>query len=100
MTKQSQCYKTPKIKSNRLSKKEYAKYKRYLTDTFSICQDEDCHQQADDLHHTKFGCFGAVKDDRTLIALCRNHHAEAHKNKGLGQKKYLQIANKNWRDHE
>ena len=89
-----------KPKKIRLSKAEYAKYKRYLTDTFPICQDEDCLQLADDLHHTKFGYFGAAKDDRTLIALCRNHHSLAHDNKKQGQKKYLEIAEKNWRDYE
>lgn len=88
--------KPPRIKTinkdRRLSKSAYKKYKEYLADLHFTCQ--ICGEVADDTHHV---LFGAYKDDRTLVSLCRKHHEEAHKDKKTWERVLLPIANYNWK---
>ena len=78
-------------KDRRLSKKDYENYRIWLSNYQPCCQ--ICNKIADDTHHV---LFGAYKDDRTLVSLCRKHHEEAHKNKKEWEKILLPIANENW----
>ena len=84
--------------SHRLSKKEYRRYVAWLNYTFKVCQ--ICNQkQAQDAHHLRFGCYGADKDDTSLIAVCRDCHNWCHKNKQESKDKYKDIASSNWRSY-
>ena len=78
-------------KDRRLSKAEYKKYRTWLADYQPRCQ--ICNDVADDTHHV---LFGAYKDDRTLVSLCRKCHEKAHKNKKAWESVLLPIARKNW----
>ena len=81
--------------SLRLSKKEYQRYVAWLNYTFKVCQ--ICNQkQAQDAHHLRFGCYGADKDDTSLITVCRDCHEWCHQNKHESQEKYEHIAKNNW----
>lgn len=54
----------------RLSKAEFEKFKNFLAYEHPMCQ--ICGQAPSvEPHHVKFGCYGADKDDRKLIAVCR-----------------------------
>ena len=78
-------------KDRRLPRAEYENYRKWLADYQPRCQ--ICNQTADDTHHV---LFGAYKDDRTLVSLCRLCHMEAHKDKQQSIEKLLPIANQNW----
>ena len=81
-------------KNRRLSKSEYEKYRTWLADYQPRCQ--VCNRIADDTHHV---LFGAYKDDRTLVSLCRRHHQMAHNEKDLFQELLLPIAQENWSNY-
>lgn len=78
-------------KDRRLSKKDYENYRTWLSNYQPFCQ--ICNELADDTHHV---LFGAYKDDRTLVSLCREHHSDAHRDKKSWEKILLPIANENW----
>ena len=61
----------------RLSRRELHDYREWLFDTHPICQ--VCGAaMAEEAHHAKYGHFGAKKDDRSLIAICRECHYQIH----------------------
>ena len=77
MTKAEQTHKSKTHSQKRMSKPDYRKYRNWLTDcTDGTCQ--ICGYQADDMHHTSYGCYGADKDDRSIIAVCRDCHDVLH----------------------
>jgi len=79
----------------KLSKKALKQYKAYLAQEYPLCQ--ICNQkQAQDAHHLRFGCYGAGKDDTSLIAVCRKCHEWSHANKHESQERYEHIAKENW----
>ena len=99
MTKAQQTFKAKKTKKNRLSKEEYKKYTIYLADTFPICQ--MCNVlPSEDCHHLGYGSYGADKDDKSLIAVCRHCHEYAHKNKAETQELYADVVESNWREYD
>ena len=79
-------------KDRRLSKAKYENYRKWLSDYQPRCQ--ICNEIADDTHHV---LFGAYKDDRTLVSLCREHHFKAHKEKKAWEQILLPIAQENWK---
>ena len=81
-------------KNRRLSKTEYEKYRTWLADYQPRCQ--VCNRIAHDTHHV---LFGAYKDDRTLVSLCREHHSQAHKDKKAWESVLLPIAQENWSNY-
>lgn len=81
-------------KERRLSPKDYKRYIEWLADYQPRCQ--VCNKCSDDLHHV---LFGAYKDDRTLVSLCREHHSQAHKDKRAWEKILLPIAQENWKTY-
>lgn len=78
-------------KDRRLSKAEYEKYRTWLADYQPRCQ--IYNDVADDTHQV---LFGAYKDDRTLVSLCRKCHSQAHKDKKSLEHVLLPIARKSW----
>lgn len=82
-------------KEKRLSKSENLRFREWLCESFSRCQ--ICGvRPPQDAHHLYFGAFGADKDDKTQIAVCRECHEWLHKNKKYGQETYKEIAEKNY----
>ena len=82
-------------KNRRLPKADYDNYREWLAETYQMCQ--ICNQATDDTHHV---LFGAYKDDRTLVCLCRECHSQAHKHKTEWQDKLLPIAKENWKNYK
>jgi hypothetical protein len=82
----------------KLSKNKLKNYQMYLADKYPLCQIRatGCTVQVQDTHHLFYGCFGADKDDTSLICVCRNCHEWAHKNKKLSQKVFSNRVKKNW----
>ena len=79
-------------KFRRLPKEEYQRYYAYILDRYPICQVCESNY-AIEAHHT---LYGAYKDDKTLIAVCRQCHQIAHSNKHKWEKLLLPIAYLNW----
>ena len=73
----------------RMPKKEIIAYMRWVVNSFP-CQ--KCGNMAQDAHHC---LYGAYKDDRYLVALCRSCHQWAHANKKEGQALLMGIAEDN-----
>lgn len=83
----------------RLSKAEFEKFKNFLAYEHPMCQ--ICGQAPSvEAHHVKFGRYGADKDDRKLIAVCRACHQWCHAHKHESIEKYERIADENWREYE
>lgn len=57
----------------------------------------------DEYHHSIFGNFGADKDDRSLMAICRGCHYLIHHSRSSGSRearqKAIAIGVKNWSVH-
>ncbi len=84
------------LHSKKLPRKKLQDYHAFLAIEYPECQ--ICGNIAVDHHHLFFGSFGADKDDRYLIAVCRRCHEWCHKNKRESQDKYKEIAYWNWRE--
>ena len=79
----------------RLSKAEFEKFKSFLAYEHPMCQ--ICGQAPSvEPHHVKFGRYGADKDDRKLIAVCRACHQWSHAHKHESIEKYERLADENW----
>lgn len=78
----------------RLPKKEVITHMRWTVNTYA-CQ--RCGASADDAHHVT---YGAYKDDRYLVALCRPCHEWAHKNKKEGQALLIGFAEQNLKEYQ
>ena len=62
-----------------------------------VCQTNPLH----DLHHSIFGSYGADKDDRSLVGICRQCHEDCHSNKnGAINSKAIRIGRKNWKKYK
>lgn len=96
MTKQQQLTKNGKIKqSKKLPKAENISYRQWLQENITVCQ--ICGiRQPEDAHHLNYGSYGADKDDKTQIAVCRVCHIWLHANKRKGIERYSHIAQDNW----
>lgn len=82
-------------KEKRLSKSENLRFRQWLCERFSRCQ--ICHKaHISEYHHLFFGSYGADKDDRTLIGVCRECHEWCHKNKHQSKRDYKKVADFNW----
>ena len=83
-------------KENRLKNDELVLFRIFISEkTMDTCQ--ICHKEhIADFHHLFYGSYGADKDDRTLIGVCRKCHEWCHKNKHQSQKDYKKVADLNW----
>lgn len=85
------------ILNNPKKLKNVKKYAKWLLEKYPVCQIcED--KQSIEAHHLMFGCYGANKDDRTLIAVCRECHMYCHANKHESQKEFKELVNKNYKE--
>lgn len=95
LSKKQQLYKSPKVKDKRLSKTENLRFREWLTDNISLCQICGLNRPQD-AHHLEWGCYGADKNDKKQIAVCRSCHEYSHANKEESQRLYMHIADENW----
>ena len=95
MTKQAQTHKTKSPNPKKLSKSEYRQYCDFILDQADgVCQ--YCNQAAiAEFHHTKFGRYGADKDDRSIIGVCLQCHLDLHANRDKNRLAAVQVHD-NW----
>lgn len=79
-------------KDRKLSKTQFDKYLSHLVNKEPNCQ--ICHSKAVEAHHL---IFGAYKDDKTIISVCRECHQWCHANKHESIEKFMHIAQENWK---
>lgn len=77
----------------RMSKKEIISYMRWMVSEHApVCQ--RCGEAStDDAHHLR---YGAYKDDRYLVSVCRPCHEWFHQNKRKGIDAYESVAIENY----
>ena len=83
-------------RENRLSVEVISSFRNFISEiAFDTCQ--ICHKEhIAEFHHLFYGSYGADKDDRTLIGVCRECHEWCHKNKHKSQRDYKKVVNLNW----
>lgn len=82
-------------KKYRLPQEQYQEYRTYLEEKFPICQ--RCNRNpTQDTHHLLYGNYGADKNDKALICVCRDCHTWFHANKRLGQEQFIHTVRVNW----
>lgn len=98
LSKKEQTRKKKLRDDKRLKKNEFEQYRLWLKENHPQCQAKlnGCEHKTIDAHHVLFGCYGADKDDRTQISVCRSCHTWCHKNKNLSKELFLHIARENW----
>lgn len=101
LSKKEQTRKKKLRDDKKLQKTELRKYQLWLIEKHPNCQAKlhGCEHKAIESHHVLFGCYGADKDDTTMLRVCRSCHQWAHKNKALSQELFLHVAHKNWADY-
>lgn len=83
----------------KLSKAENLKFRQFLVYEYPVCQ--ICGKApSDDAHHVRYGCYGADKDDRKQIAVCRACHDWCHEHKRESIEKYEELADENWAEYQ
>ena len=96
-SKGSQTKKNKGKKDNKLDRHTKGEYEDNILEECNgkcqLCEEEEC----DDLHHPYYGRYGADKDDRYLVAVCRGCHTACHRSKHGGlSAKAKEIAIENW----
>ncbi|ADV47044.1 HNH endonuclease [Nitratifractor salsuginis] len=85
-----------------MSKQALADYRAWLFDNHPVCQ--VCGMEmAQEAHHSKYGYFGAKKDDRSLVAVCRECHYQIHHGRrGVckSRKEIEEIGEANWTEYQ
>ena len=77
----------------RMNKKEIKAYMLWVVNERApVCQ--RCGAQTQDAHHI---LYGAYKDDRYLVGLCRSCHDWAHRNKRESQATLLRLGEANYK---
>jgi len=101
LSKKEQTRKKKMRDEKRLEKKEMERYKQWLSKTYPMCQAQlnGCDGDTVDAHHVLFGSFGADKDDRRLMCVCRACHSWCHANKKLSKELFLHVAISNWKQY-
>jgi len=83
--------------SKKLKPKELRKFQDFLRENYEICQICEVNP-SQDLHHSQYGAGG--RDDRTLVAVCRDCHYQIHHgsydNIVLDRQEILQIGENNY----
>lgn len=97
-SKKSQLTKVKKDNPKKMSKSENKKYREFISDIAKgKCQ--LCGNRGDDFHHSIWGRYGAEKDDRYQLLLCREHHEICHKDKYGFNSNSLKIAVINYMEY-
>jgi len=101
MTKENQTKWHKEPKKSRLPKKELQGFIDWLRQKHYICQ--ICGtRKAQEAHHARYGYFGAKKDDRCLVAICRECHHAIHHGDGVEicRADIEAIGDQNWREYD
>jgi len=101
LSKKEQTRKKKMRDEKRLEKKDMERYKQWIKNTHPTCQINLCGDGSEtvEAHHVLFGCWGADKDDRFLVASCRACHEWAHAHKKHSQALLLHVARENWKQY-
>lgn len=89
--------------SKKMNKLEYKAYCDWLFSIYPYCQ--VCENNlSQDVHHSHYGYFGAKRDDRYIVAICRDCHYQIHhgsySNIPKDRREIEEIGRQNWRDYE
>ncbi len=98
MTKKEQLSKAKKPNSKKLGYVVFMDYCDFINERAEgMCQ--ICHSAPlAEMHHSLFGCYGADKDDRSIVGTCLQCHIDMHKDKkGLKSMDAQTIAEANWK---
>jgi len=86
--KSNQLKKTKKTNPKKMPKSEYRQHCNHIREiSFGNCQ--ICKHAGEDMHHSIFGNYGANKDDRSIVLVCRECHDKCHKDREFNQKAIL-----------
>lgn len=101
LTKKEQLRKNKARSDKKLEKKDLQNYLEWLKENHPQCQAklDNCEHETIEAHHVLFGGYGADKDDRTLLCVCRSCHEWAHKNKANSRELFLHVARANWKQY-
>ena len=80
-------------KDRKLPRSEYKDYLTWLKENVTVCQANTCFANVADYHHAQ---YGAYKNDRYLVGLCREHHEQAHKHKYVWIDTLMDLGHENW----
>ena len=87
----------------KMSRNDYFAYVDFVNDKAEYqCQNSQCNNQAQDIHHAYFGAGG--RDDRYITAICRECHHAIHHGSDTDKGSRLKLAFKtigkeNWREY-
>jgi hypothetical protein len=85
----------------KMSRGEYLSYVDFVNDLANgQCQNTQCNNQAQDIHHSYFGAGG--RDDRYITSICRECHHAIHHGRDTDKASKLKfvfktIGKQNWR---
>lgn len=101
LSKKEQTRKNKPDDVKKLKEKQFKQYRIWLFSNYPECQAQldGCQGNAIDAHHVLFGSYGADKDDKAQITICRSCHDWCHKNKALSQELFLHVARSNWKEY-
>lgn len=95
--KRKQLAKKKQPNPKKMSKTQYKAYCDFIREKAGfLCQ--MCETSLlEDMHHAEYGYFGADKDDRFLIGVCRSCHMSCHADRKTNNVAIV-IARKNYED--
>ena len=99
-TKSKQIGKT-KTNNKKLGHVQYHEYVDFLRDhSGEMCQNPECSNSGDDVHHAMYGAGG--RDDRSMTIICRECHHAIHHGRDTDKASRLklmfrEIGEENWR---
>lgn len=101
LSKKEQTRKKKMRDEKRLQKTELQNYQKWLEENRPLCQINimGCQNIGADTHHLEFGCFGADKNDKSLIVACRSCHEWCHSHKAISKEMFLHVARENWKQY-
>lgn len=96
MTKSEQLGKVRKSNPKKMTKSDYRKKCDFIIEendsTCQLCSEN----MGAEFHHSRFGCRGADKDDRSILLVCQECHLKCHREKhGLLNKRAIETGEEN-----
>jgi hypothetical protein len=90
MTKEQQLKKV-KQSDKKMKPTQYRQYVDFVNEiSGGMCQNSQCENTAQDIHHSYFGAGG--RDDRYITAICRHCHSMIHCGVDTDKAKRLKLA--------
>ncbi len=101
MTKQQQTKWNKKSNPKKLTPADYKDFVNYIFNKAERKCQLCTFKPIDDLHHSVYGSFGADKDDRTLVGVCRACHSDIHDHGNRDKReKAKKIGKENWKGYK